>query len=80
MTRGEGSFIHREMQEQGGRKNSDSLGEGGFAGVGELWGIHSLLPLIYSCTCTPTEAGVFLRGRCSSCTVAHVLWLHLRCG
>lgn len=32
------------------------------------------------CTYTPTEAGFFYGGRCWSCTVAHVLCLHLHCG
>lgn len=45
----------------------------------EVQGIHTyvfcfVFPLIYS-TYTSTEAGFFLRGRCSSCTVAHVLCL-----
>lgn len=48
------------------------------SGRGEMLGKCSL-SLIY-CTYTPTEAGFFYGGRCWSCTVAHVLCLHLHCG
>lgn len=47
--------------------------------VVDVGSTHTLVPLIYS-TYTPTDPWFFLRGRCSSCTVAHVLCLHLRCG
>lgn len=76
--------IHRRCREM---QTGDGEGEGGerLGGNGlqepDSCGnrTHTLLPLIY-CTYTPTEAGLFLRGRCSSCTVAHVLCLHLHCG
>lgn len=55
----------------------NSLKKEGLLGVLELrcreYTHTVFFPLIYS-TYIPTEVGLFLRGRCSSCTVAHVLY------